>query len=102
MKAEPRMVRLLEKEGIKLQRNSRLPSPPSICEKWWDQAEKLVNEGKKKTQPKYGLGYIRSESSGSEDDDYDNVQRFMCHMTHVNNVQTKEMQEPTSHADGGS
>jgi hypothetical protein len=101
MKAEPRMVRLLEKSGIKLQRNYRLPSPPAICEKWWDQAEKLAKK-KKKTQPKYGLGYIRSESSESEDELYDGTQHFMCHMTHVNDSQANEKQGPTSHVDGGS
>ncbi len=35
MKAEPRMARLLEKAGINLQRNNRLPPPPAVCEDWW-------------------------------------------------------------------
>jgi hypothetical protein len=35
MKAKPRMARLLEKAGINLQRNNRLPPPPAVCEDWW-------------------------------------------------------------------
>ena len=101
MKAEPRMVRLLEKSGIKLHTNCRLPSPPAICEQWWDQAEKLAKK-KKKTRPKYGLGYVHSESSESEDEDNDDMQHFTCHMTSVYDASDNEKQEPTSHIDGGN
>jgi len=52
IKAEPRMARLLEKSGINLLRNYRLPSPPPICEEWWEEAEKIMRKnGKKKSKP---------------------------------------------------
>jgi hypothetical protein len=34
MKAEPRMVRLLEKAGITLDPNNRMTPPPAVCEQW--------------------------------------------------------------------
>jgi ribonuclease HI len=58
MKAEPRMARLLEKAGITLGPNNRMPPPPAVCEQWWSQAEALI-KAKNKAQPKYGLGYHR-------------------------------------------
>jgi hypothetical protein len=72
IRAEPRLAHLLEKSGIKLQRNYRLPSPPAICKEWWDEAERLIRrknkKEKNKTQPKYGLGYAHDNSSTSEED----------------------------------
>jgi hypothetical protein len=87
IRADPRFVHLLEKSGIKLQRNYRLPSPPAICEEWWDKAERLIRKknkrGKNKTQPKYGLGYVHGNSSTSEEDGVNDQQRVMCRMTSV-------------------
>jgi hypothetical protein len=72
IRADPMLAHLLEKSGIKLQHNYRLPSPPTICEEWWDEAERLIKKknkkGKNKTEPKYGLGYVHEDSSTSEDD----------------------------------
>jgi hypothetical protein len=34
MKAEPRMVRLLEKAGTTLDPNNRMPPPLAVCEQW--------------------------------------------------------------------
>ena len=34
LQAEPRLVPLLEKAGIKLRQGRQLPPPPSVCEKW--------------------------------------------------------------------
>lgn len=68
MKVEPIMVRLLYQSGIKLQ-NCRLPSPPAICEVWWNQTETLIKKRSKKSQLKYGCGYVLSESSEREDED---------------------------------
>ena len=65
MKAEPKMVRLLEKAGITLGRNNRMPPPPSICEEWWRQAEDLIKQ-KGKAQPKFGLGYINLDGPSNE------------------------------------
>ena len=65
MKAEPKMVRLLEKAGITLRRNNRMPPPPAICEEWWRQAEALVKQ-KGKAQPKFGLGYIDLDAPSVE------------------------------------
>lgn len=67
MKAEPRMARLLEKAGINLQRNNRLPPPPAVCEDWWAQAEEFVKR-RCKEQPKYGLGYINVDEPDDEDE----------------------------------
>jgi hypothetical protein len=49
MKVEPRLVSLLRKSGIELQRNCRLPSPPAICEVWWGQAEKIIKKNKRRS-----------------------------------------------------
>jgi hypothetical protein len=72
IRADPRLAHLLEKSGIKLQHIYRLPSPPVVCEEWWDDAERLIRKknkkGKNKTQPKYGLGYAHDNSSTSEED----------------------------------
>jgi hypothetical protein len=72
IRADLRLAHLLEKFGIKLQHNYRLLSPPTICEDWWDEAERLIKmknkKGKNKTGPKYGLGYVHKDSSTSEDD----------------------------------
>lgn len=85
LKAEPKLVRLLENSGIKLQRNRRLPPPPAICEEWWEQAEEFIKR-KCKDQPKYGLGYIPSEFSESEDEE-DGDQCVTCHVIHTDNDQ---------------
>ena len=66
MKAEPKMVCLLEKVGITLGRNNRMPPPPSICEESWRQAEDLIKQ-KGKAQPKFGLGYINLDVPSDED-----------------------------------
>jgi hypothetical protein len=100
MKVEPRMVPLLRNSGIELQRNCRLPSPPAICEVWWGQAEKIIKKNRKKAQPKYGLGYVRSESSESEEDEYDHPQRVTCHMAFVDD--SNEKKESTSDYEGGN
>lgn len=84
LKAEPKLVRLLENSGIKLQRNRRLPPPPAICEEWWEQAEFIKR--KCKDQLKYGLGYIPSEFSESEDEE-DGDQCVTCHVIHTDNDQ---------------
>jgi hypothetical protein len=72
IRAGPRLAHLLEKFGIKLQRNYMLPSPPAICEEWWDEAERLIKrknkKGKNKTQPMFGLGYVHGDSTMSEDE----------------------------------
>ena len=65
MKAEPKMVGLLEKAGITLGRNNRMPSPPAICEEWWRQAEYLIKQ-KGKAQPKFGLGYNNPDTPSDE------------------------------------
>ena len=67
MKAEPRMVRLLEKAGITLGPNNRVPRPPSICEQWWSQADILIKR-KNKAQPKFGLGYHNIDTSDEGED----------------------------------
>lgn len=67
MKAEPRMIRLLEKAGIMLGPNNRVPRPPSICEQWWSQAEILIKR-KNKAQPKFGLGYHNIDTSDKGED----------------------------------
>lgn len=85
-RAEPRMVRLLEKSSIHLGQNCRLPPPPAICEEWWEEIEKISKKAKKKTkqtQPKYGLGYVHSDSSESESDKNNDPRRAMCHMTSI-------------------
>ncbi|XP_062213540.1 uncharacterized protein LOC133914453 [Phragmites australis] len=46
LRVEPNMVPLLERSGIKLRRNQRLPSPPNVCEEWWSQSERLVKKGR--------------------------------------------------------
>ena len=65
MKADPKMVRLLEKAGITHGQNNRMPSPPAICEEWWRQAEDLIKQ-KGKAQPKFGLGYNNPDAPGDE------------------------------------
>jgi hypothetical protein len=72
IRADPRLAHLLEKSGIKLQCNYRLPSSRAICEGWWDEAERLIKrknkKGKNKTQPMFGLGYVHGDSTMSEDE----------------------------------
>jgi hypothetical protein len=70
MRAEPRMARLIEKAGITLSPNNRMPSPPAICEQWWSQTEALV-KAKHKVQPKFGLGYHHIETSNEGEDPLD-------------------------------
>jgi hypothetical protein len=76
IKADPRLAHLLKKSRFKLQCNYRLPSPPTICEEWWNEAERLIKKnnkkGRNKTQPKYGLGYVHEDSTTSEDDGVNN------------------------------
>jgi hypothetical protein len=48
-RVEPRVVRLLERSGINLRQNCRLPPPPAICEEWWEEIEKTARKNKKKT-----------------------------------------------------
>ncbi|KAM0856129.1 hypothetical protein ACQ4PT_049321 [Festuca glaucescens] len=66
MKVEDRMIPLLRRAGILIQPNSRLPSPPVVCEEWWEQAEKLIKKGSN-FHPKYGLGYHEEDSSDEEE-----------------------------------
>jgi hypothetical protein len=47
IKVDPRLAHLLEKFGIKLQLNYMLPSPLTICEEWWDEAERLIKKKNK-------------------------------------------------------
>jgi len=56
LKAEPKMTRLMEKSGITLRQNRRMPPPPAICEEWWGRTEDFVKR-RSKLQPKFGLGY---------------------------------------------
>jgi hypothetical protein len=85
-KAEPRMVRLLERSGINLRQNCRLPPPPAICVEWWEEIEKIAKKPQKRTyqtQPKYGLGYVHLDSAESEGDKNNDPRRVMCSMTSV-------------------
>jgi len=66
MKAEPKMVRLLEKAGITLRQNNRMPPPPAIYEEWWRQVEDLIKQ-KSWSQPKFGLGYINIDALSDEE-----------------------------------
>ncbi|KAM0848663.1 hypothetical protein ACQ4PT_054248 [Festuca glaucescens] len=66
MKVEDRMIPLLRRAGILIHPNSRLPSPPVVCEEWWEQAEKLIKKGSN-FHPKYGLGYHEEDSSDEEE-----------------------------------
>jgi hypothetical protein len=97
IRADPRLVHLLEKIGIKLQRNYMLPSPPAICEEWWDETERLIRKknkkGKNKTQPKYDLCYAHGNSSTSEEDGVNDQQRVVCRMTSVILDQHEECDE---------
>jgi hypothetical protein len=52
---DPRMAHLLEKSGIKLQRNYRLPSPCAICKEWWDEAEKLIKRRTRRERTRLNL-----------------------------------------------
>jgi hypothetical protein len=94
IRGDPRLAHLLEKSGIKLQRNYRLPSPPTICEEWWVEAEKLIKKknkkGKNKIQPKFGLGYVHDDSTNSEDEGVNDPRRVMCRMTSVTSNQPEE------------
>jgi hypothetical protein len=94
IRADPRLAHLLEKFGIKLQRNYRLPSPPAICEEWWDEVERLIKrknkKGKNKIQPKFGLGYVHDDSTTNEDEGINDLQRVMCRMTSVASNQPEE------------
>jgi hypothetical protein len=94
IRADPRLAHLLEKSGIKLQRNYRLPSPPAICKEWWDEAERLIKrkskKGKNKTQPKFGLRYVHDDSTTSEDEGVNDPRRVMRCMTSVTSNQPEE------------
>jgi hypothetical protein len=94
IRADPRLAHLLKKSRFKLQRNYRLPSPPTICEEWWNEAERLIKKnnkkGRNKTQPKYGLGYVHEDSTTSEDDGVNNPSRVMCHVTSITSNQHEE------------
>jgi hypothetical protein len=89
IKGDPRLAHLLEKSRIKLQHNYKLPSPPTICEEWWDEAVRLIKK-KNKTQPKFGLGYVHDDSTTSEDDGANDLWPVMCHMISVISNQEEE------------
>jgi len=99
IRADPRLAHLLEKSGIKLQRNYRLPAPPAICEEWWEEAERLIRRknknGKRRAQPKYGLGYVHADSNSSEEDEFNDPRRVMCRMISVNSNQ-RDNEDSTS------
>jgi len=82
LKVEPSMVPLLEKAGIKLRRNQRLPAPPSICEEWWDQIEHFVQQGHQ-SHPRYGLGYHVLNLCDSDEEEEQEPEHVSCNMTHV-------------------
>lgn len=82
LKVEPSMVPLLEKAGIKLRRNQRLPAPPSICEEWWNQSERLVKKGHQ-SYTRYGLGYHVPNSCDSNEEEEQELEHVTCNMIHV-------------------
>jgi len=82
LKVEPSMVPLLEKAGIKLRRNQRLPAPPSICEEWWNQIERFVQQGHQ-SHPRYGLGYHVLNLCDSDEEEEQEPEHVSCNMTHV-------------------
>jgi hypothetical protein len=94
IRADLRLAHLLEKSGIKLQHNYRLPSPLTICEEWWDETERLIKKknekGKNKTEPRYDLGYVHEDSSTSEDDGVNDPRRVTCQVTSVTSNQPEE------------
>jgi hypothetical protein len=75
MKSEPQMVRLLDKVGITLRRNYRMPPPPAICKEWWSQAEAFVKGGRN-VQQKFGLGY---HDKGASDDEGEHTNAGQVH-----------------------
>lgn len=83
LKAEPRIVPLLEKAGIKLREDRRLPPPPGICEDWWSQSEKIIKDGEV-SRSKRGLGYNVDDSSDSEEQEINGPNWWpSCNTTHV-------------------
>lgn len=82
MKVDAKLIPLLEKAGINVQQNRRMPPPPAICEEWWGQAEEMIKK-KCKVQPKFGLGYSKPYSSDSEDEDFDDDAEFQCYTLSV-------------------
>jgi hypothetical protein len=84
MKAEPRMVRLLEKAGITLRRNYWMPPPPAICEEWWSQAEAFIKGGRN-VQPKFALGY---HDKGASDDEGENPNAGQVHCSTITATST--------------
>lgn len=68
LKTEPRMVPLLEKAGIELRQDQRLPPPPSTCEEWWSQSERIIKKGNA-SRTKRDLGYYMIESSDSGEEE---------------------------------
>jgi hypothetical protein len=73
IKAEPRMVHLLEKAGITLQWNYRMQPLPAICEEWWSQAEAFIKGGHN-VQPMFGLSY-HDKGASDDEGDHPNVGR---------------------------
>jgi hypothetical protein len=67
MKVEPKMAHLLERAGFTLRRNNSMPSPPAVCEAWWRQSEDFIKQ-KRKTQARFGLGYINLSDSEDEEE----------------------------------
>jgi hypothetical protein len=59
--------------------------------------------GKKKSKPrpKYGLGFIPSDSSESEDDERHDPRRVMCRMMSVISSQS-DVEEPISDEEDGN
>jgi hypothetical protein len=55
IRANPRLAHLLEKSGIKLQCNYMLPSSPTICEEWWDEAERLIKKRTRRERTRLNL-----------------------------------------------
>lgn len=82
MKVDAKLIPLLEKAGINVQQNRRMPPPPAICEEWWGQAEEMIKK-KCKVQPKFRLGYSKPYSSDSEDEDFDDDAEFQCYTLSV-------------------
>ena len=78
LRVAPSMVPLLEKSGIKLRRNQRLPSPPNVCEEWWSQSERLVKKGRL-PRTRYGLGYCPFTSCEGNEEDEDAPEVVTCH-----------------------
>lgn len=85
------MVPLLEKAGIELRQGRQLPPPPSICEKWWSQSEKIIKKGQA-SRSKRGLGYLAGDSSDSDEEEMCGPKwRASCNVTHVLNDWRNEL-----------